>query len=206
MPLSRRLLLLAAVMLLPLAVAAKDLEESYQPVKPPQPTQTPGKIEVLEFFWYGCPHCYSMESHVAKWLETLPGDVEFTRVPAVLNKAWMPHARAYYVAQKLGVLDKIHVALFEALHKEQKKIFSEDELEAFFVSRGIDGGEFRRIYNSHETETRMKQAYVMARNYRITGVPAFIVNGKYMTGASQAGTYEDVIKVIDQLIARERPQ
>ena len=204
MSLSRRLLLLALTAVLSAPVFARTLEESYDPVKPPQPTQSAGKIEVIEFFWYGCPHCYSMESYVEKWLATKPDDVAFIRIPAVLNKTWMIHARAYYTAQKLGVLDKIHRPLFDAIHRDNRKIFSEEELHDFFVEQGVDGDEFTRVFNSNETEIRIKQAFVLARNYRITGVPAFIVNGKYMTGAAQAGSYEDVMRVVDQLVDIER--
>jgi thiol:disulfide interchange protein DsbA len=185
--------------------AALAQEQPYQHVQPAQPTQAqPGKIEVLEFFWYGCPHCYAMEPHVDKWLQSKPADVEFIRVPGVLNKVWMAHARAYYTAQKLGVLDQIHQPLFNALHRERRKIFSEDELRAFFEEKGVKPEDFTRIFNSHDIEIRVKQAYMLAQNYRLTGVPAFIVNGKYATSGQLAGTYENIIATINTLIEMER--
>jgi len=187
------------------SLSARAQELSYAPVQPQQPTMAqPGKIEVLEFFWYGCPHCYSMEPHVEKWLQTKPADVEFIRVPGVLNKLWMAHARAYYTAQKLGVLDQIHRPLFDALHKDHRKIFSEDELRDFFVEKGVKAEDFTRTFNSNDVEIRVKQAYVLAQNYRLTGVPAFVVNGKYATSGQLAGTYENIITTINSLIEKER--
>ncbi len=178
-------------------------KDSYTNIIPAQPTQT-DKIEVVEVFWYGCPHCYDFEPHVKKWLETMPDDVEFRRMPGIFNKNWVGHARAYYTAEKLGVLDKVHTPLFEALHKERKRIFSESEIKDFFVSQGVDGDEFTRVYNSSEIETKFKQAFLMGQRYKITGVPAVIVNGKYMTSASQAGSFENILKTIDELVAKER--
>jgi thiol:disulfide interchange protein DsbA len=186
-----------------LSVAAE--ERTWQPVQPPQPTQVqPGRIEVLEFFWYGCPHCYAMEPYVDKWLATKPADVDFVRVPGVLNQMWMAHARAYFTAQKLGVLDKIHKPLFDAIHRERRNILTEDDLREFFEETGVKPADFDRVYRSHETEIRLKQAYVLAQNYRITGVPAFIVNGRYMTSGQLAGTYENIITTINDLVAKER--
>jgi len=178
-------------------------KDSYTNIIPAQPTQT-DKIEVVEVFWYGCPHCYDFEPHVKKWLETKPDDVEFRRMPGIFNKNWVGHARAYYTAEKMGVLEKVHTPLFEALHRDRKRIFSESEIKDFFVSQGVDGKEFTRVYNSSEIETKFKQAFLMGQRYKITGVPAVIVNGKYMTSASQAGSFENILKTINELVAKER--
>lgn len=201
----RRLFLWSFLIALSVPAAARDFEESFQRVRPAQPTLTPSKIEVLEIFWYGCPHCYSLEPYLEKWLESKPEDVEFTRLPGVLNNSWIPHARAFYAAQKLGVLDKIHRPLFDALHKDHKQIFTEDQLREFFVSQGVDGGEFTRAYRSNEVETRLKQVLVLARNYKLSGVPTLIVNGKYLTSGTLAGSYEEMLKVVDRLAEQERP-
>ncbi len=181
-------------------------EDAYKLIIPAQPTQTDGKIEVLEVFWYGCPHCYHFEPFVTEWLKTKPDDVDFRRMPGIFNKNWVPHAKAYFTAEKLGVLDRIHSQLFDALHKDRKRIFTESELKDFFVSQGIDGDEFTRIYNSSEVETKFKQAFIMGQRYKITGVPAVIVNGKYMTSGSMAGSYENLLKTIDQLVDKERKE
>lgn len=195
----------AAVTLTLATLAAPAQELSYQAVQPQQPTQVaPGRIEVLEFFWYGCPHCYAMEPFVEKWLQTKPADVEFIRVPGVLNKVWMAHARAYYTAQKLGVLDQVHKPLFDAMHRERREIFSEDALRDFFGEKGVKGADFDRVFKSHEIEIRIKQAYQLAQSYRLTGVPAFVVNGKYLTSGQLAGTYDNIINTINQLVEMER--
>jgi protein dithiol oxidoreductase (disulfide-forming) len=191
------------IMLLCLSMTV-HAEDPYKLIIPAQPTQTDGKIEVVEVFWYGCPHCYDFEPHVESWLESKPDDVEFRRMPAIFNKNWVPHAKAYFTAEKLGVLEKIHGALFKALHKERKRIFTESELKDFFVSKGIDGDKFSKVYNSSEIKTKFKQAFLMGQRYKITGVPAVIINGKYMTSGSLAGSYENVLKTINQLVDKER--
>ena len=180
-------------------------EDGYQEIRPAQPTQVPaGKIEVVEMFWYGCPHCYHFEPYIEKWLKTKPDDVVFRRVPAALNKSWLPHAKAYFTAEKLGILDKIHRPLFDAIHKDRRPIFTEDQLRDFFKEFGVDPDEFTKIYNSDEVETKTKQAFFLARGYRVTGVPSMIINGKYLTSGTLTGSYENMLKVVDNLIKKER--
>lgn len=171
---------------------------------PPQPTQTGDKIEVLEVFWYGCPHCYSFEPHIEAWLKDLPDDVEFIRVPGVLNRGWIPHAKAYYVAEKLGIVDKIHRPLFDAIHKEKRRLFTEEELMDFFVEHGVSAGDFERVITSKELDTKIRQAYFLARDYKLTGVPSVVVNGKYLISASHIRTFEEMIQVTNALIEKER--
>ena len=198
---ARILVSVLALMLSTYVIAA----EPYKNIVPAQPTQVAeGKIEVVEIFWYGCPHCYDFEPHVNNWVANLPEDVEFRRMPGIFSKSWVAHARAYYAAEKLGVLEQIHTPLFEALHKDRKRIFSESELKDFFESKGVDGDEFTRAYNSNEVEVKFKQAFLMGQRYKITGVPAVVVNGKYMTGAALAGSYDNLLKTIDMLVDKER--
>jgi thiol:disulfide interchange protein DsbA len=179
--------------------------DAYRAISPPQPTQAgPGQIEVVEVFWYGCPHCHDFEPYLQDWLKQKPDDVLFRRMPGIFRSNWIPHARAYYAAEALGVEDKISGPLFHALHEEGEWINDEEALKRFFVKHGVDGDEFSRIYNSQEVEMKLQQAVVMARRYGVTGVPAMVVNGKYLTAASMTGGYPQLIQVIDQLIARER--
>lgn len=186
--------------------AADPYAENYRTLSPAQPTQYDNKVEVVEAFWYGCPHCYDFEPRIHRWVENAPDYVAFRRMPAVLNQSWIPHAKAYYTAVKLGVLDRIHKPLFDAIHKDRKPIFSEDALRDFFVSQGVDGDDFTRVYNSEEVQTKIKQAYFMARNYKLTGVPSVIINGKYVTSASMTGSYEKLLKVIDYLVEKEEQE
>ncbi len=190
--------------ILPTAWAAERHEETYKPVDPPQPTQTGNKIEVIEIFWYGCPHCYAFEPYVDHWLKSKSDDIEFRRMPAILGKNWIVHAKAYYTAETLGVLDKIHRPLFDALHKNGEPINDEKRLRKFFIKHGVDGDEFSKIFSSKETDDKIKNAFVMGQRYRITGVPAVIINGKYRTSTSVAGSFSNIIDTINQLAERER--
>lgn len=179
-------------------------DQPYKLVEPAQPTQSGDKIEVLEIFWYGCPHCYAFEPFIENWLKNKPDDVAFRRVPGVLGRDWIAHARAFYTAEQLGILDQIHEPLFDAIHKERRKIFSGEQLRDFFAEHGVDKDEFTRIYNSPEVTDKIKQAFIEAKNYKVTGVPTVIVNGKYLTSASMAGSYEKLVEIINQLVEMER--
>lgn len=178
--------------------------DGYVTISPAQPTQTGDKIEVLEVFWYACPHCFDFEPHISKWLASKPDDVEFRRMPGIFRKNWIPHAKAYFTAEKLGVLDAIHTPLFDAIHKYKKKIHDDGAIKKFFVKHGVDKDEFTKTYESDEVQTKVKQAFVMGQRYKLTGVPAVIVNGKYMVSGSTAGSFENVLKVINQLVDKER--
>ncbi|MFQ5659247.1 MAG: thiol:disulfide interchange protein DsbA/DsbL [Gammaproteobacteria bacterium] len=185
-------------------VLADSFEQYYKDIRPVQPTQSGDKIEVLEVFWYGCPHCYHFEPYLQQWLKTKPEYVAFRRMPGIFSKNWIPHAKAYFTAMKLGVLEKIHDPLFDALHKQKRRLFSENTLKKFFMERGIDGDDFTRIYNSNDIETKVRQAFVMGQRYGVTGVPSIIVNGKYRTSASLTGSFENMLKVVDQLVDKEK--
>jgi len=175
----------------------------YQTLSPAQPTQNQDKIEVIEFFWYGCPHCYSLEPLLNKWLESKPDNVEFIRQPAAFNATWTKHAKAYIVAEALGVVDKVHADFFNAIQTKKQKLTTEDELATFFVAHGVDEAEFRKTFNSFFVATKLNQAKSKAPRYGLTGVPALIINGKYKTSASLAGSHEKMIEVLNQLIEKE---
>ena len=176
---------------------------AYSQIKPALPTQSGDSIEVVEIFWYGCSHCFSFEPHVKSWLKTKPDDVEFRQVPGVLNSRWAVHARGFFAAEKMGALEQFHAPLFNALHVKRRNIFTRDSLIDFAAEVGLDKKEFARHYDSNETEVKMKQAFLMARDARITGVPALIVNGRYLVSAS-VGSFEHMLETMDQLIREER--
>ncbi len=175
----------------------------YQTLSPAQPTQNKDKIEVIEFFWYGCPHCYHFEPVLEKWLKTKPANVEFIRQPAIFSSLWGKHAKAYFVAEALGVVDKVHADFFDAIQNKKQKLTSEDELAKFFVAHGVDEAKFREAYNSFLVDSKLRQAKAMAPRYGITGVPAIIINGKYKTNGPLAKSQENMIKVMNQLIQQE---
>ena len=186
---------------------AQEYDEGidYQRISPPQPTASADKVEVVELFWYGCPHCHQLEPVLHKWLERKPDYVEFIRIPAILNPGWELHARAYITADLLGVLDRIHTPLFDRIHvKRDRSLHNEDGLAAFFVEHGVDEQKFRDTFHSFATLTRVNQARLMGDRYGASGVPTLIVNGKYRANASMAGgTHEGMLRVVDHLIEKE---
>jgi thiol:disulfide interchange protein DsbA len=196
-----------SMLLVPLAAsAAENFKEKihYELVIPPQPTTAPkGKVEVVEMFWYGCPHCNALEPYVNRWLKHKPANVDFVRIPAVFQPAWEFHARAYYTAQILGVLDKIHSAMFEAIHQQRRRLNTEQELMEFFAEHGVKKEDFKRVFHSFAVEAKVRRARDLSHRYGIDGVPSLIVNGKYRTGARLAGGQANIFKVVNFLVEKE---
>ena len=195
-------LLFALALLLSLPAWA-DLSESYDPVDPPVPTDSGDKIEVLEFFWYGCPHCYQLDPYIEDWKKTLPDNVVFKHVPAAVNPSWQPHSYFYYAAEMLGVADKLHKPLFDAMHLQKRRLYDKESLIAFAVSQGVDEEKFRKAWRSFGVHTKVQRANKLAARYRINGVPAVGINGKYLTNGQLAGTYPKMLRTIDYLIKAE---
>jgi thiol:disulfide interchange protein DsbA len=175
----------------------------YETLTPAQPTNNSAKVEIIEFFWYGCPHCLSFEPLLEKWLQTLPKNVEFIRQPAIFSDLWGEHAKAYFTADALGVVNKTHADFFDALQKKKQKLETEEQLAKFFVAHGVKETEFHDAYNSFVVDSKMRQAKTMASRYGVTGVPAIIINGKYKTSAPLAGSPEKMLEVINHLIEQE---
>lgn len=181
-------------------------EGGYDPVSPAQPVQNTDKVEVIEFFWYGCPHCYSLEPAMVEWLKTKPANVEFIRQPAVFSDLWGKHAKAYYTAEALGVLDKVHADLFDAIQNKKQKLTDENDLAKFFAEHGVKDEDFRAAYNSFLVDAKLRQAESIGPRYGITGVPALVVNGKYKVTAQSAKSQANMLTVVNQLITRESPK
>lgn len=176
----------------------------YRTLPVAQPTGAPpGKVEVAEVFWYGCPHCYTLEPHVQAWRAEMPANAEFVRIPASLNRNWQLHARAYYTAEALGVLEDVHEELFREIHTKGNRLMTEDALIEFFGRHGVSAEQFKETFNSFAVQTKLRQSDSLVRRYRITGVPAIVVNGKYVTGADLAGGERQVFEVVDYLVAKE---
>jgi len=196
--------LLLLVLMMPLAHAGFEEGVKFKRIANPQPTSTADKIEVLELFWYGCPHCYTLEPEIDTWLKNKPKDVEFVRTPAVLGPSWELLARGYYTAELLGATDKIHKPLFERLHKERKRIRNADELKDFFVAHGVSAEDFDNTFSSFAVITKTNRAKQAHDRYGITGVPALVVNGKYLVTAELAGGNKQALEVVDFLVQQER--
>jgi protein dithiol oxidoreductase (disulfide-forming) len=190
------------------APSAETYQEGkhYQLLASPLAVQDPSKIEVVELFWYGCSHCFHFEPLISKWLETKPANVNFRRIPAVFAENWVPHSRAYFAAEALGVLDKFHTPMFRAIHEEGQKIFDEAGIIRFVGQNGIDEADFKSAYTGFAIDGKVKLAMQYTRDSGITGVPSVIVNGKYRTGAQIAGGQDAVLKVVDFLVAKEGAQ
>jgi len=196
--------LLLLVLTMPLVHAGFEEGVKYQRIANPQPTSMADKIEVLEFFWYGCPHCYQLEPEVEDWLQNNPDDVAFVRMPAVLGPSWELLTRAFYTAELLDATDKIHKPLFERLHKARKKIRNTDELKAFFVEQGVSAEDFDNTFSSFAVITKTNRSKQVSGLYGITGVPAMVVNGKYLVTAKMAGSNKQMLDVVDYLVEQER--
>jgi len=194
--------LLAVVLFIPLQLWAIDEGIDYSTLKVAQPTETGDQVEVLEVFWYSCPHCWHLEPRMQSWVATLPAGAAFRRLPGADGRL-EPHARAYYAAELMGKLDVLHPALFKAIHVDKRTLWTEDALVEFAGQIGLDEQEFRAAFNSFAVDTKVRKAQDMSRRYGIDGVPAVIINGKYRTSPSQAGDQERFIEVMNTLIARE---
>jgi thiol:disulfide interchange protein DsbA len=185
------------------SVASQANEAGYETLTPPQPTENPDKIEIIEFFWYGCPHCYAFEPLLEQWVKTLPKNVEFIRQPAVFSEAWGKHAKAYYTAESLGIVDKVHNDFFDAIQNKKEPLDTEASLAKFFADHGVKEADFHDAYNNFGVDAKLRQAPIMASKYGITGVPAIIINGKYKTNGTVAGSHEKMIEVMNKLIKEE---
>ncbi|MEN9465520.1 MAG: hypothetical protein RL217_1701 [Pseudomonadota bacterium] len=177
----------------------------YTLLKTPVAVMADGKVHVEEAFWYGCPHCFQLEGAVSAWRQKLPADVEFTGVPALFGRAWVSHAQFYYVADSLGVLDKVHEPIFRAIHVENQHLLSKSDQRDFLQEKaGVAPADFDKAYESFTVKSRMKQADARIRAFGINGVPAMIVQGKYLVDSSSAGGNANMLKVVDFLIEQER--
>lgn len=197
---------ICSLALLPgLAIAAPTYKEKihYERVLPAQPTTTGDKVEVVEMFWYGCPHCNSLEPYVNRWVKKKPAQAEFVRMPAIFRPEWELHARAYYTAEILGVLEKTHAAMFEAIHQQKRRLSTDAEIQKLFAEHGVSTEDFNRVFRSFAVEAKIRRAKDMSERYGIRGVPALIVNGKYRTGAQLAGGNANIFRVVDFLVAQE---
>lgn len=199
--------LLLSVLLGNSAIAAIDEGIEYKRVSPAQPTITKNKIEVVELFWYGCPHCFHFEPHLNEWLAKKPENVVFYRVPAIFNESWALHARAFYTAKSLGLYDngntKFHDAFFNEIHKKKKNMNTKKAVQAFFTGFGISAEDFNNTYDSFSVNAKVNRAAALSKRYQLQGVPTLIVNGKYRTDGPMAGGRKGMIKVLNFLIKKE---
>lgn len=209
-PLSLFMMLLACVVFASGASAQFVAGKDYLIISPPQPTESGNKIEVIEFFWYGCPHCNALQPSLEAWLKHKPDDVEYRRVPAVLGQSWIPLTQAFYTFEALGLVEKFHHDVFDAIHKDKVRLQDPDTLFDWVAKRGVDRQKFKDTYNSFGVRSRVQRAIDMSRSYNIPGTPALVVDGRYMTAPhlglrkGEALSYERYFKILDYVIALAR--
>ncbi len=194
-------LLFAALLSLPAWAAEEGFD--YTVLPNPQPTETGDKIEVVEVFMYTCPHCFHLEPTLAQWRQTLPANVAFRRMPAVFGPKPDLMARAFFAADLLGAQESFTQAMFDALHVKKQKITDEAAVVVVAEAAGLNGPEFLKALNSFDVNMKVNRARQATSQYGIDGVPAVVVNGKYRTSPAQAGSRDGLVKVMDQLIAKE---
>lgn len=178
--------------------------QAYVPINPPLPSDTPGKIEVLEFFAYTCPHCAAMEPMVEDWAKTKPADVVLKQVPIAFNAGMKPLQQLYYTLLALDRPD-LHAKVFTAIHGEHKRLIDKKAMGEWAAAQGVDRAKFDSVFDSFSVQTQVQRANQLAEAYRIEGTPSFAVGGKFMTSPVMAGnSYEGALKQVNQLIPMTR--
>jgi thiol:disulfide interchange protein DsbA len=190
--------LVAVIGLAPLAASAQHGHRDVLELNPPQPVESGNKIEVLEFFWYGCIHCYNLEPKLDTWLKALPKDVEFRRVPAIFNERWAHDASIFYAIDALGLLDKLHRPLFDAIHRDRLRTDRWQELSAWLQKQGVDAQKFESTLKSFGVQGKTKRAIRLTADYKIDGTPSMAVHGRYTVRASDAmlGTVNELVAAV----------
>jgi len=174
----------------------------YAAIDRPQPVSTGNKIEVREVFMYSCPHCFHFEPTLEKWLKTKPKNVEFLRLPAIFRPTLEPHARTYYALEALRAPAKVHEAIFEAIHVQHRALNDEDALAKFVAEQGVNEQQFRQAFHSFSVDAQIREAQALGTAYGIDSVPSMVVDGKYRTNGSMAGSNDAMLKVVDYLVKK----
>lgn len=168
--------------------------------------QTGDKVEVMEFFWYGCSHCNNLHPYLKKWLETAPADVDFKYVPAIFRKNWVPAAKLFYSINAMGAMDALHDKIYDAIHRKKINLHKDPVLFKWIEQQGIDLKKFKNAYQSFTVQSQVSKSTQMTRQYKLTGVPSLIVGGKYMTSGGMTRSPQDTIKVLNELIEKVRKE
>lgn len=189
----------------PSVLAVEPVEgRNYVALSSPVLTAQPEKVEVVALFWYGCPHCYQLESKLNPWAETLPEDVDFIRVPAMFGGIWNLHGQMFYTLQSMDALAQVHDSIFNTLHNSNRKLSSVNEIANYLAEQGIDKEVFLKTWDSFAVKSQVEKAKKLAVAYQVTGVPAMVIDGKYRFDIGMAGGLQETIDVTDSLIEKER--
>jgi thiol:disulfide interchange protein DsbA len=196
------LLVAVALLVSGTAFAAAEMGKDYKLLNPSQPAGSK-KIQVLEFFFYGCSHCYSLHTPLSAWEKTMPKDVELTFVPTIFRDSMEPMARTMYALESIGQLDKLHDALYRAWNVDNVQLFDEAAIGDFVAKRGVDRAKFSAAYNSFSMQSKVTRARQMIRSYGVSGTPTIVVDGKYLITGLQP---DDTIRVLKEVIAMARKE
>lgn len=199
--------LLLATMTIGTLQAAPTFEEDlhYFSVIPEQPGAEGDRVQVVEFFWYACPHCYRLEPDLDAWLKRKPEYVEFDRIPAMFNRPDVVlHAKTYYALRLMGVEGDLHAKIFDAIHKQRRRLGAQAEMEEFLGEQGVDLDAYRKAMKSFAVQTQARRAAVLAERFDVRGVPAMVVDGKYRTGGLEAGVLMQVTDFLVEKVRREK--
>jgi thiol:disulfide interchange protein DsbA len=204
-PLRRRLLLAGAGLaalggFAQSAAAAPVAGRNYTVLDPALPVESTDKIEVIEFFWYGCPHCYNLQPYMEKWVKTLPADTLLRRVPAIFNERWARDAATFYAFEALGVLENVHRPFFDAIHRDRLKSDNKQAMHEWLRKQGIDPEKFDQAVASFGVQSKVRRAMQLTAGYRIDGTPSLAVQGRYRISADQASSQEDMLATARYLI------
>ena len=198
---------LAAVLLIPGLALAQPGKFNYTELKQQQPAETKsGKIEVIEFFWYGCPHCYNLEPVLDTWLKKVPPDVQFVRVPAILSERWQHDAQIFYTFDAMNLLQKLHRPFFDAIHRDGLRSDSQQAMAEWLKKQGVDPNRFFDTMKSMGVDTRVRRAAHLTLAYRIDGTPAMAVAGRYTVSADQGRSQQGMLDTVDYVVGLARKQ
>lgn len=185
------------------AQVQRSFEESFRAITP-QPTAAADKIEVIDFFWYGCPYCYQLLPLFEAWEKSKPADVVVRRIPAILRQEWVPDAHLYYTLEVLGEADRLHTKVFDAIHRDRMQVTDIEGWSKWAAANGIDRSKWEAAYNAKEVRDRVVRAVDLGRDYDVRGTPVVIVDGRYQTGSGQSGSVKNVMPTVDGLIKLAR--
>lgn len=171
---------------------------------PVQPVETGERIEVIDFFWYGCPYCNDLQPALEEWLKRKPDDVALRRVPAILRDSWAPHARIYYALELLGEVERLHLKVYEGYHVEQLHMSKPEVMEQWAAKHGIERQRWLDAYFSPETDARITRAFQATKRYDVQGTPSLVVDGRYLTSSSMTSTVRGVVTVLEDLVRLAR--
>ncbi|MBN9626819.1 thiol:disulfide interchange protein DsbA [Acidovorax sp. 99] len=179
----------------------KDFKRLDKPVAPDAPA---GKVDVIEFFWYSCPHCNAFEPTLDAWVKAAPKDLSIRRVPVAFNASFVPQQKLFYTLEGMGKLEALHAKVFRAIHVEKAKLAKDDEILAWVTQQGVDVAKFKEVYGSFSVANQVRRASQLQDSYGVEGVPSMGVAGKYYTDGTMAGSMQTVLQVVEYLAATAR--